>query len=378
MRLLHTSDWHIGIKLQNFDYLPSQKEFAEWLLETVKSEDIDAVLISGDIFDRSLPSEESLKFADEVFVTLLSAGVKVVVISGNHDSADRLNFCSKAMENAGLFIRTEKANIAEIGEPIEIKKGNESVFVIPIPYLDPTRVTEIGEAERSHGGLIAEILKQRASEVPDPSKTIVMSHCFAAGGTETESERKLTIGGTARVAKDVFKGFGYVALGHLHRPQVIGGENIYYSGTPLQYSFSEEHQKSVRIIDVGETIESQVLEIPVGPKVKTLIDTFNNLLSDKKYAEFKHHLVRIKLLDEDYVLNAWDQLSSRFKDLVGISYEFNQEAVDFTGTITELTKVRPDEIVRQYMEAVHPHILESELEEFVNESVKKVMSGGNK
>ena len=92
MRLLHTSDWHIGIKLQNFDYLPSQKEFAEWLLETVKSEGIDAVLISGDIFDRSLPSEESLKFADEVFVTLISAGVKVVVISGNHDSADRLNF----------------------------------------------------------------------------------------------------------------------------------------------------------------------------------------------------------------------------------------------------------------------------------------------
>ena len=205
-----------------------------------------------------------------------------------------------------------------------------------------------------------------------------MSHCFAAGGTETESERKLTIGGTARVAKDVFKGFGYVALGHLHRPQTIGGESIYYSGTPLQYSFSEEHQKSVRIIDVGETIESRLLEIPVGPKVKTLIDTFNNLLSDKKYAEVEHHLVRIKLLDEDYVLNAWDQLSSRFKDLVGISYEFNQEAVDFTGTITELTKVRPDEIVRQYMEAVHPHILESELEEFVNESVKKVMSGGSK
>jgi len=346
--------------------LPSQKEFAEWLLETVKSEGIDAVLISGDIFDRSLPSEESLKFADEVFVSLISIGVKVVVISGNHDSADRLNFCSKAMENAGLFIRTAKANIAEIGEPIEIKKGNESVFVVPIPYLDPTRVTEIGEAERSHGGLIAEILKQRATEVPDPSRTIVMSHCFAAGGTETESERKLTIGGTARVAKDVFKGFGYVALGHLHRPQTIGGENIYYSGTPLQYSFSEEHQKSVRIIDVGETIESRVLEIPVGPKVKTLIDTF------------EHHLVRIKLLDEDYVLNAWDQLSSRFKDLVGISYEFNQEAVDFAGTITELTKVRPDEIVRQYMEAVHPHILESELEEFVNESVKKVMSGGSK
>ena len=205
-----------------------------------------------------------------------------------------------------------------------------------------------------------------------------MSHCFAAGGTETESERKLTIGGTARVAKDVFKGFGYVALGHLHRPQTIGGENIYYSGTPLQYSFSEEHQKSVRIIDVGETIESRVKEIPVGPNVKTLIDTFNNLLSDKKYAEFEHHLVRIKLLDEDYVLNAWDQLSSRYKDLVGISYEFNQEAVDFAGTITELTKVRPDEIVRQYMEAVHPHILESELEEFVNESVKKVMSGGSK
>jgi hypothetical protein len=112
--------------------------------------------------------------------------------------------------------------------------------------------------------------------------------------------------------------------------------------------------------------------------VKTLIDTFNNLLSDKKYAEVEHHLVRIKLLDEDYVLNAWDQLSSRFKNLVGISYEFNSEAIDFAGTITELTKVRPDEIVQQYIEAVHPHIVNSGLEGFVNESVKNVMSGGSK
>ena len=133
MRLLHTSDWHIGIKLGTYDYLPSQREFASWLVDTVKSEAIDVVLVAGDIFDKAIPSSDAVDLVDELFINLIGSGVAVVVISGNHDSAERLNFCSKAMENAGLYIRTEQRNLRDIGVPIHLNRNGESVSIIPIP-----------------------------------------------------------------------------------------------------------------------------------------------------------------------------------------------------------------------------------------------------
>ena len=377
MRLLHTSDWHIGIKLGNFDYLPSQKEFANWLLATVKTEAIDVVLVAGDIFDKSTPSEDSINLVDEIFVNLLGIGVSVVVISGNHDSAERLNFCSRAMENAGLYIRTEQRNLSDIGEPIHIEKNGESASIIPIPFLDPQRVIEIGEAERSHGGLIREILRVRIEEVEDPSKTVVMSHAFVAGGSESDSERKISVGGAARVATDVYQGFGYVALGHLHRPQPVGGPNMYYSGTPLQYSFSEEHSKSVRIIEIGEDVKTREIGIPVGPTVVTLTDSLDNLISDMKYKSAENHLVRVKLTDSSRRLNAQDRLSSRFANLIFMSYVNELSGSNFAGSTNELRRLSPEQIVDQYIDAVHPGTVTPELMTFIKQSVQFAISGGN-
>ena len=376
MRLLHTSDWHIGIKLGTYDYLPSQREFANWLLSTVKSEVIDVVLIAGDIFDRAIPPSDAVDLVDELFVNLIEMGVSVVVISGNHDSAERLNFCSKAMENAGLYIRTEQRNISDVGAPIHITKNGETVSIIPIPYLDPQRVIEIGEAERSHGGLVQEILKVRIKEVADPGKTVVMSHAFVAGGTESDSERKISIGGTARVAVDAYKSFGYVALGHLHRPQQIGGANMYYSGTPLQFSFSEEHQKSVRIIDIGEAVQTRQVDIPVGPRVITLTDTLENLISKPEYKHAEKYLVRAKLTDTSYRLNAHDRLSSRFENLIEMSYGPMDTGSEYGGSTSELTRLSPDQIVDQYIDAVHAEVVTPELEKFIKQSVHNITVGG--
>ena len=373
MRLLHTSDWHIGIKLGTYDYLPNQIEFSNWLVETVKSEAIDIVLVAGDVFDKAIPSSEAVDLVDELLVNLIKSDVKVVVISGNHDSAERLNFCSKAMENAGLYIRTEQQNLRDIGEPIQIKKNGESVSIIPIPYLDPQRVIDIGEAERSHGGLIAEVLKTRVNEVADPSKTVVMSHAFVAGGTESESERKISVGGTSRVAIETYKSFGYVALGHLHRPQPINGLNMFYSGSPLQYSFSEEHQKSVRVIDFGENLQSRLVDIPVGPKVVTLTDSLENLISDKKYDFAKNYLVRVQLTGTSYQLNPLDRLSGRFENILALSYPDMERAKDFTGSTSEL--LSHEEVVDQYVDAVHAGVVTPELRDFIQQSVQSVVAG---
>lgn len=375
MRLLHTSDWHIGIKLGTYDYLPSQREFAGWLVDTVKSEAIDVVLVAGDIFDKAIPSSDAVDLVDELFINLIWSGVAVVVISGNHDSAERLNFCSKAMENAGLYIRTEQQNLRDIGEPIQIKKNGESVSIIPIPYLDPQRVIDIGEAERSHGGLIAEVLKTRVNEVADPSKTVVMSHAFVAGGAVSDSERKISIGGTSRVAIETYKYFGYVALGHLHRPQTINGLNLFYSGSPLQYSFSEEHQKSVRVIDIGENVQSRVIDVPVGPTVITLTDSLENLISDAKYKYAENYLVRAKLTNTSYQINAYDRLSSRFVNLLELLYIATESGSEFLGSTSELRRLSHDEIVDQYINAVHAEVITPELERFIKQSVQSVVAG---
>ena len=376
MKLLHTSDWHIGIKLATYDYLPDQREFADWLLKTVKSEKIDVVLMAGDIFDRAIPSGESIDLVDEIFSKLIASDTSVVVISGNHDSAERLNFCSKAMEAAGLYIRTEQRNVNNIGEPIEIQKHGESVFIIPVPYLDPQRVIEIDDAERSHGGLVDAILKSRRQEVPDLGKTIVISHAFVAGGIESDSERKISIGGTSRVAVEVYKGVGYVALGHLHRPQQINGQNIFYGGTPLQYSFSEEHQKSVRIIEIGQTIESHTINIPVGPTVVTLTDSIEKLLKSSEYRINEDHLVRVKLTDSGYQLNAFDRVASRFRNLLDLSYVAMNAGSEYGGSSSELTHLAPDEIVKQYISAVHADAITPEIDKFIKESVLRVTAEG--
>lgn len=375
MKLLHTSDWHLGIKLKTFDYLPSQREFADWLLKTVEVEKIDVVLVAGDIFDKGFPPIEAIELANEIFNQLCALDISVVIISGNHDSAERLNFCSQMMESAGLYIRTEQRNLNEIGEPIKIERGGESVCIIPIPYLDPTRVIEIGDAERSHGGLIDAILKSRLKEVADPAKTIVMSHAFVAGGIESDSEKSISIGGTARVAIDVYKKFGYVALGHLHKPQPIS-QNIFYSGTPLQYSFSEEHQKSVRIITIDETIKTHEIKIPIGPQVFTLKDSFENLLKDPKYVTAESHLVRIKLTDKKLLLNARARLEVRFSNLIDFGYVETNVGGEYSGSTFDLVRLTPDEIIRQYIEAVHPNVIEPDIDVFIKESVQIATAAG--
>ena len=375
MKLLHTSDWHLGIKLKTYDYLPSQREFADWLLKTVKIEKIDVVLVAGDIFDKGFPPIEAIELANEIFNQLCALDISVVIISGNHDSAERLNFCSQMMESAGLYIRTEQRNLNEVGEPIKIERRGESVCIIPIPYLDPTRVIEIGDAERSHGGLIDAILKSRLKEVADPAKTIVMSHAFVAGGTESDSEKSISIGGTARVAIDVYKKFGYVALGHLHKPQEIS-QNIFYSGTPLQYSFSEEHPKSVRVITIDETIKTHEIKIPIGPRVFTLKDSFENLLKDPKYVTAESHLVRIKLTDKKLLLNARARLEVRFSNLIDFGYVETNVGGEYSGSTFDLVRLTPDEIIRQYIEAVHPNVIEPDIDVFIKESVQIATAAG--
>lgn len=312
VRLLHTADWHIGRKFHQIALLDQQAAFGEWLVDLVRQESIDAVLVAGDLFDRPTPNGEAVDLLDDIFSRLLSSGTQVIAITGNHDSAERLHFGSAAMAGAGLHIRTERRAIKEMGRPIEMSgSGGGSVTVVPVPYVDPYRVDGLAGAPRTHDALVQAVLERSAS-MPDRSRAIVLAHAFVGSASTCDSERDLGVGGTGAVAAAAFAGFGHVALGHLHRPQELLGGRAAYAGSPLPYSFSEEHPKSVRILDCGPAIAATTVPIDVGRPVCTVKGSLDDLLASSRFRNAEPAWVRAELTDTSLRAGAMERLRQRF------------------------------------------------------------------
>jgi exonuclease SbcD len=321
MRLLHTSDWHLGKKFDELDLLFRQEAFADLLLDIARDQQVDAVIVAGDIYDRTTPNAEAVSLADEIFARLIREGIKIVAITGNHDSAERLHFGSAAMSEAGLHIRAEHRTISNMGLPITLtsRDGKESVQVVPVPYIDPYRVEIVEGVARLHHTMINEVLQRNMNAVGNPAHAIAMAHAFVAGGSETDSEKPLAIGGTDRVPLSAFDRFGYVALGHLHKPQEFGDGRLFYSGSPLSYSFSEQHEKSIRIIDCGERVPtSSTITIDVGHSVLTLKDSLESLLTSSQYDDTHGALLRIDVTDTTPILGLLDKLRERFTNVMQV------------------------------------------------------------
>jgi exonuclease SbcD len=335
MRILHTSDWHIGRVWSGVDLLDTQRQFGQWLCDVVKAERIDAVLVAGDIYDRAVPSADAVSVADEIFTNVAAAGATIVAISGNHDSADRLHFGSSFMAGGGLHIRTERADLTALGAPITIKAPTgESVDVVCLPFLEPNRVDLTEEqGDRTHENVLRVALQHQRSMVVDPSRAIVMAHAFVGGGESSKSERDLvSVGGTSMVNHRLFDGFGYVALGHLHRPQQFGANgNVVYSGSPIPYSFSEEHQKSVVILDTT-VMTSTKIPVGVGRGVVTIKGKLGELLTSREYEAAAQLYVRIELTDEQVQIGAMESIRTRFPHAL----ELVQTAINGDGSIEEI------------------------------------------
>ena len=376
MRFLHTSDWHIGRKFHQVDLLSDQAAFFDWLIEVVRQEKVDCVLVAGDVFDRSNPATDAVDLADDIFSRLIALGAAVVVISGNHDSAERLNFGSKAMASAGLHISTERPDLTLVASPITIERNGESVQVLPIPYVDPQRLLNTLGAAKKHHDVIEAVVKHHIGSLKNPAQSIAMAHAFVAGSAESESERQINVGGTANVSHTVFDGLGYVALGHLHRPQKAGREEVVYSGTPLAYSFSEEHKKFVRIIDTANNMAATDIEVEVGRAVRTLKGTLSDLLSSSDFDSAEDAFVRAHLTDENVQLGAMDQLRKRFPyalamDQIALK---KQESMQRTGEGGAAKK--PGDIVDQYLQETFGEDLTDSARDLVFSVVNGVLSGG--
>ncbi len=314
MRILHTSDWHLGRSFHREDLLVHQGAFVDHLVEVVASEKVDVVVVAGDVYDRALPHVDAVALADETFARLAASRAKVVVSSGNHDSAQRLGFGSRLMDAAGVFVRTDAASV---GTPVVLKDRHGDVAIHAIPYLDPSALLEPWSlGHRSHEAALSEAMTRVRRDLAAREKTrsIVLAHAFVAGATPSESERDISVGGVSRVATSTFDGIDYTALGHLHGAHELS-PTLRYSGSPLAYSFSEaDQQKGTWLVELGAKgfTKAHWVDAPVPRRLSRLTGALSDLLADPSLADLEQDWVQATLTDVPRPARAMEQLRQRF------------------------------------------------------------------
>ncbi|MDQ2851891.1 MAG: exonuclease SbcCD subunit D [Actinomycetota bacterium] len=317
MRIIHTSDWHLGRSFHGAGLLDAQAQYLDHLVHLVREEKVDAVLVSGDIYDRALPAPATVALLDDAVVRLLDAGAQVVLSSGNHDSAIRLGFASRVLERAGLHIRTR---VDSIGTPVDLG----GLVVYPLPYLEPAVVgPELGTDELTHAAVLrAAMQRVRADIAVRNRRSVVMAHAFVTGATTSDSERDIAVGGVAAVPKEVFTGVDYVALGHIHRPMGLAA-GIRYSGSPVAMSFSETGQvKSSVVVDFdGPAVRTQLIEAPVHRPLARLRGTLPELLRDPSLVQHESSWCEVTLTDAARPAAAMEQIRRRFPHTLTLGFE---------------------------------------------------------
>ncbi len=335
MKLMHISDLHLGKRISDFSMIEDQKYILEKILEMVRKEKPDAILIAGDIYDRSVPSTEAMEILEGFLYELAGNGNQVFIISGNHDSAERLAFGSALIDRSGIHI-SPVYNGKTKGFELQDEHGQVNIYMMP--FVKPVNVRHalvtsgrLTEEEAAGIDTYAKAMTAAidAMEIDEHQRNVLIAHQFVTGAATCESE-DVNVGGLDNIDADVFDVFDYVALGHLHGPQTIGSKkNIRYSGTPLKYSFSEvDHNKSITIAELGtkaggET-ELAIRTLPLKP-LRDWADirgTFVQLTGEEflKSADQEAY-TRVTLLDEDDVPEAINRLRDYYGNIMSLRYD---------------------------------------------------------
>lgn len=365
MRFLHTADWHLGRTLHGADLTPAFEAWTDHVVDLVATQDIDALLISGDVYDRAIPPVEMVDLLADTLERALEH-TNVIVTSGNHDSAKRLGFGSRLMRE-GLYFYTDSLH-CHVPVPIPDRDGNVGALVYPIPYLDPDSergrlATDPAEPlARSHPAVLGKVLENIrgdlvARNVNEPGVSakpysMIMSHSFVTGAKQTESERDISVGGAAQVSSSLFNlpGIDYVALGHIHGPQKVGGNGplMRYSGSPIPFSFSEQnHVKSSVIVDTQAADPIELVPAPVYRNLATIEGTLSELLSSS-FDKYRGHFLRIIVTDPERPANLFAKLSQKFPYVLEHHHLTQSTAV----SVAELEAIRtePLAVLREFFE----------------------------
>ncbi|MFB7738643.1 exonuclease SbcCD subunit D [Streptomyces sp. NPDC056112] len=324
MRLLHTSDWHLGRVFHRVNMLDAQAEFIGHLVTTVRERDVDAVVVSGDVYDRAVPPLAAVELFDDALHRLAGLGVPTVMISGNHDSARRLGVGAGLIDRAGIHLRTEPS---ACGTPVVLADAHGEVALYGLPYLEPALVKdEFGVDDAGHEAVLAAAMDRVRADLATRAhgtRSVVLAHAFVTGGRPSDSERDITVGGVAAVPAGVFAGVDYTALGHLHGCQTIT-ERVRYSGSPLPYSFSEAaHRKSMWLIDLDADgfAGAERVDCPVPRALARIRGTLEDLLADPDVARHREAWVEATLTDPVRPAEPMARLTERFPHTLSLVFE---------------------------------------------------------
>ncbi|MER7970761.1 exonuclease SbcCD subunit D [Streptomyces sp. NPDC096080] len=324
MRLLHTSDWHLGRSFHRVDMLGAQAAFVAHLVTTAREHAVDAVVVSGDVYDRAVPPLAAVELFDDALHRLADLGVPTVMISGNHDSARRLGVGAGLIGRAGIHLRTEPS---ACGTPVVLADAFGDVALYGLPYLEPALVKgEFEVTKAGHESVLAAAMERVRADLatrPPGTRSVVLAHAFVTGGEASDSERDITVGGVAAVPAGVFDGVDYVALGHLHGCQTLT-ERVRYSGSPLPYSFSEaHHRKTMWLVDLdaGGSVTAERLDCPVPRALARLRGTLDDLLADPALTPHEEAWVEATLTDAVRPADPMARLTGRFPHTLSLVFD---------------------------------------------------------
>lgn len=335
MRFAHLSDLHIGKRVNGFSMIEDQKYILNQVIEIIKREEVEAVILAGDIYDKTIPSAEAVQVLDDFLIQLSNLNLPIFVISGNHDSAERLSFGARVLRKSQIYI-SELYN-GEI-TPITLEDEYGKIHVYLMPFLKPALVRQaLGREEIV---TYQDAVEMAIHQIPlkEEDRNILVAHQFVIGASKSDSE-EVSVGGLDQISHTLFESFDYTALGHIHGPQHIGKETIRYCGTPLKYSFSEEaHTKSVTIIDLEQKGKTTIRMVPLIPMrdMRKIRGKYEEIISqalvDNRSLE---DYIQITLTDEEDVLNGLENLRKIYPNIMRFEYDNKRtrEQNELTNTV---------------------------------------------
>lgn len=373
MKFIHLSDLHLGIRVNDFSMMEDQRYILERITGIIDREKPDGIIIAGDIYDKTVPPAEAVAMFDEFISGIAQRNIHTFIISGNHDSAERVSFGSRIMDLSGIhFAPVYNGNIS----PVVLEDEFGKVNVYMLPFIRPSAVRACFPDEDTDSYSSAVETAVRHLNIDPAERNVIVTHQFVTGALRSDSE-EVSVGGTDNVSAEIFEQFDYTALGHIHRPQNIGSEKIRYCGTPLKYSFSEAgHKKSVTIAELCEkgslSVRTEEL-IPLRDMVE-LRGSYEELMSKGFYegTGYTEDYVRIILIDENDIPDAVTKLRMVYKRLMKMDYDNSRtRRQNIISGAAEVRETDPVKLFGEFFEAQNNMPMSEEQAEFAENIIKE-------
>lgn len=373
MRFLHLADLHIGKRLNEFSLIEDQKFIFDKILNIIDEKKIEAVLIAGDVYDKPVPSAEAVTVLNSFLNSLAKRNLKVFVISGNHDSQERIGFGAELISQSGVYMsKPFSGNV----ETHKIKDEYGEINIYMLPFIKPAMVKHVYEEADidSYDSAMAYVMEQ--TKVDEGERNLLIAHQFVRGADRCDSE-EVSVGGIDEVSVENFKRFDYVALGHLHSPQHIKSEFVRYSGTPLKYSFSEaKHQKTALIVDMKEKGNIILEKVPLIPKhdMIEIKGKYQEIMSKDFYKDIdRMDYAHVTLTDEQDVLHAMELLRTVYPNIMKLDYDNTRTRSNNEIKGGEnVEKKQPLDLFKEFYELQNNQPMSCEQADFMDKLIKDV------